>query len=198
MSKIAIDVALIPPKEILDLAINLNKTFTPLSAFNDKNNLPHITLAMGVIEKTRIDLINKKLGEISEKFNSIDLEISKVSTHIKPDGKKSFYFEIKPSKELADLHGEIMKQLDSILTHKVEIEMFNQDQPVEPISKYWVENYKKDHQNPENFQGHISLKCKNEPVYDQLPLKFRASKLTLCHLGNLCTCREIFGSYELK
>lgn len=198
MAKIAVDVALLPPEDIMDLAIELNRKFESLSKLNKENNLPHITLAMGVIDESEIDLVNQKLKEISEKFSALDLEILEVNHTIKPDGKKSFFLKIKMTEELRNLHKTIMKELLPIFTYDVSVDMFNQDDKVNPISIYWVENYAKNHEDSENYHSHISLKCNKDVIFNEVPIKFKCSKLSLCHLGDHCTCRRVLGLINLK
>ena len=51
--KIAIDTVLIPPDDVLQLAIDINKTFSNTAAesyiLDPKTCIPHITLLMGLI-----------------------------------------------------------------------------------------------------------------------------------------------------
>jgi hypothetical protein len=196
--KLAVDVALLLPEKINDLVIELNQKFDSLSKLNKENNLPHITLAMGVIDESEIELVNNKIKEICDEFGSLNLKIEEVYHIIKPNGKKSFAFRIKLTDELKKLHGTIMKELSTIFTYDVSIDMFNQDDEVDPISTFWVENYEKKHENPDNFHAHISLKCNNDVIYDDIPIEFKASKVALCHLGDHCTCRRVLGLVELN
>ena len=59
MSKIAIDIVLIPPRTIMDKAIEINNQFVddPIK-LNRKNCLPHISLCMGVIKKKICQKLN--------------------------------------------------------------------------------------------------------------------------------------------
>jgi len=191
MAKIAVDVAILPPNHIMDLAIRLNRQFDSLSRLNRENNLPHITLAMGVIKESQISEVNNKINQMAGGFMPLDLEISEVYHTIKPNGEKSFALKIKPSIALSNLHAVIMKELLPIFTYDVKIDMFNNDDVVDPISIYWVENYAKNHKDPEDFDGHISLKCNKEVIFNDLPLRFTAKRIALCHLGDHCTCRRI-------
>jgi len=198
MAKIAVDIALILPEEIMDLVIKLNERFEGFSIFNKKNNLPHITLAMGVINESDIKKVNGKLKDICLKFNPLNLEITEVYHIIKPNDKKSFSFRIKMGDELKNLHTIIMKELLPIFTYDVSEDMFNQDDKVSPISMQWVENYGKNHKDPENYNPHISLHCNKYVVFNDVPIKFKASKVALCHLGSHCTCRRILGQVVLE
>lgn len=200
MAKIAIDVALLPPEDIMDLCITLNsKSHQQASLLNRKDNLPHITLAMGIANEPDLKRINRKIENVTKNFSQLNIEITGLSYCIKESGKKSYSFRIKPTKKLVDLHGQIMKELLPILSYKVNLNMFYKEpnKIIDKISKFWVETYGEKHTDPKNYRPHISLKCP-EAKYDNFPIKFTASKLALCHLGDHCTCRKILKSFELK
>lgn len=200
MSKIAIDIALIPPTEIMDLCIELNqKSSEQTSVLNKKDNLPHITLAMGAADEKDLGVINKKLENIVKNFTPLNLEILDLYYHLTPKNKKSYCFAIKPTEELVNLHAVIMKELLPILSYEVSLDMFYKDkgEEVDDVSISWVENYGEKHADPNNYQPHISLKVR-DAKYDNSPIKFTASKLALCHLGDHCTCRKVFKIFELE
>jgi len=69
----------------------------------------------------------------------------------------------------------------------------------EDVSTYWIKNYPKE-SSFENFFPHITIgigEVEGEISGIKFPIKFNASKLALCHLGNYCTFRKIFLSYDL-
>lgn len=200
MVKIAIDIALLLPEKVNKLCREINQR-EHAEAFSDlakSNNNPHITLAMGVIDKEDIKQINEKLKNIIKDFSKLDLEIVNIFTEITPENKKSCCFEIRLTKELKNLHSTIMNGLLPLFSYNVEKNMFflDPDEIFKEVSKYWVANYGKNHSNPNRYHPHISLKCRNAE-YSAFPLKLKVSKVALCHLGNYCTCRTILGSHEL-
>ena len=99
--------------------------------------------------------------------------------------------------EIKKLHGKVMKELLPLFSYDVKNEMFflDSDENFSEVSKVWVENYGKNHSDPENYHPHISSKCR-KAEYHNFPVKFIASKIALCRLGNYCTCRTILGSHE--
>ena len=198
MTKLAVDVALLPPEDIMNLIIELNHKFGSISRMNNKNNFPHITLAMGVIEDSQIELVNKRLKKICSDFNPLNLKITELSYIITPQGNKSWQCDVKLTDELRRLHRAIMDGLADIFTYDVDISMFNQDEKVDPISRIWIENFAKNHQKPEDFHAHFSIKCHNDVKFDDFPVKFTVSRVVLCHLGNYCTCRTKLGEIGLE
>ena len=201
MAKIAIDIALLLPEAINKICIDINQkehseSFSDLTKLD---NHPHITLAMGVIDEKDIEKVNSKLKEIVEQFSKLNLQISKIYHQITPENKLSYGFEIKLTDEIKKLHGKIMEELLPMFSYDVIEEMFflDSDENFAEVSKSWVENYGKNHSDPENYHPHISLKCR-KAEYHNFPVKFFASKVALCHQGNYCTCRTILGSHDLS
>ncbi len=68
----------------------------------------------------------------------------------------------------------------------------------------WIKHYP-EKSSFENFFPHITIGYGEIDDYSfgsrkagSLPMRFTASKLALCHLGNHCTCRKILASAELR
>lgn len=200
MSKLAIDVAILPSEEIMDICIDLNKKDSAaFSHLNKTDNFPHLTLAMGIMDKNDFEKVAKIIQKEFKKFFPLNLEINKLNFEITPENKKSMHFATDASKKLVDLHQEIMNNLSPILSYKVESGMFfkKTGEKINEISKFWVGNYAKKYSGLNNYYPHISLKCRNAE-YNNLPIKFVASKLAICQLGNYCTCRKILKEFKLE
>ena len=105
MAKIAIDVVLLPPENIMDNAIEINKQFAddPIK-LNKENCLPHISLCIGVLEEENFPKIEEIINEISKQFSKLFLTIDKISS-------KHACFEIKNNEMLQKLHEEITKTI---------------------------------------------------------------------------------------
>ncbi len=201
MVKIAIDVALLLPDEINNICIEINRN-SNADAFSDlskNNNHPHITLAMGVVDEENLPKIESKLKDISRDFSSLKLEIAELYFEMTPEKKKSYGFTVILTDELKKLHRVIMKELFPIFSYDVNNNMFflDSDENFNEVSKYWVKNYGEKHSDPNNYHPHISLKCRKAD-YTNFPIKFTASKLAVCQLGNYCTCRKTFTIIDLN
>ncbi len=202
MTKIAVDVALLLPEKINKICIGINKHKNADAFFrlNEKDSFPHITLAMGVIDERDLPKAEERLSKIAEKFSSLDLEIEIIDFTImpQPENKKSYQFTLKLTQELKALHAMIMKELLPLFSYDVKLYMFyKDDETLHEVSMFWVKNYAKNHQTSEDFKAHISLKCRSAQ-FNKFPIKFSASKLALCHLGDYCTCRKILFSTNIK
>lgn len=198
--KIAVDVVLIPPDEILQLAIDINKTFPDTREENyvldAKTCVPHITLLMGLITKEQVSEVGRKLGAIAEKFSALTLTITHIKNWTRPDGKILSSLEIEKTPELQKLHEVILEAMSSIFTYDGVIrDMFYSSPPVYETPLSWVKGFVKTAVR-ENYQPHITLGV-GEPKKKISPIQFCASTIALCHLGNHCTCREILWSSSL-
>ena len=114
--KIAIDVVLLPPEEIIDKAIEINKELIKQNdrvILNKENCIPHISLCMGVIEEEALPEIQKILQNVSEQFSSVEIEIEKLRIYTSPfDGLKASSFQIKKEEKLQAFHEEIVRKLE--------------------------------------------------------------------------------------
>ena len=200
-NKIAVDIVLIPPEQILKLAIELNRSF-PDTAKEDyvldvKTCIPHITLLMGLISRDQLAEVSSKLNNIANKFSPPNLRVTGFTASPHPDGKIFSTLVVKKDPILQKLHETILEELRPFFTwDDVEKEMFYSPPPVREISSFWVKGFGKNSVR-ENYDPHISLGFA-ELKQEFVPVQFTASKLALCHLGNYCTCRDVLWSGELK
>jgi len=198
VSKIAVDVVLLPSDEMMDKAIQANaelvEKFGSEIMLNKENCLPHISLAMGCIDESDVTSIQNVLELVAKTSPLGDLIVTGIRTSINDRGEKVSVFEIEKTKVLQSLHEKVMRSVTPYFSHDVTSDMIY-DQEVAQTSLLWIKNY------PEkasfaNFFPHITIgygQIKNGPF----PIKFSASRLALCHLGNHCTCRKILVSINL-
>ncbi len=201
MNKIAVGIVLIPPNNIVQFAIDINKTFPETNTENyilhTKTCIPHITLLMGLIMKEQVPEVGRKLGSLAEKFSALNLKITHTKTSARPDGKKLSGLEIEKTPELQKLHETILDQMSSVFTYdSVEKEMFYTPPPVNEVPMFWVQGFAKMSVR-ENYKPHITLGV-GEPKQEIAPVQFTASKIALCHLGNYCTCRDVLWSATFR
>jgi len=200
MARLAIDVVLLPSDEMTDYAIKVNrellKTFDNKIILDRENCLPHISLAMGCIDEKDIPDIEEILRDIAKKYSFRGLRVVDVDAETTPAGKKVSCFKIEKTKELQLLHEEVMQRLAPYFTYDVTTAMLFSPPEVEQATLFWIKNY------PEkssfgNFSPHITIGF-GETDKVEVPIKFAASTLALCHLGNHCTCRKVLVSTELE
>jgi len=189
MAKIAIAVVLLPPENIMDKAIEINKQFAddPIE-LNKENCFPHISLCMGVLEEENLPKIEEIISGISKQFSKLFLAINKISS-------EHVCFEVKNNKTLQKLHEEIMTKLFPYLSYDATTDMCFSPPPVVEKTLTWINNYR--NTSFEKFYPHITLGISK--VEDkEANIDFTASKLVVCQLGNYCTCRKVIISSDLS
>lgn len=199
MSKIAIDVVLLPDPPMSDKAIELCKRqhekFGGKIELKKEKCLPHISLAMGVIEESDLTECDKILKEIAA-VNKIFILAAGYRFNKIPSGGIVSEFTIKKTAELQSLHEAIMTKLKPFLSYDVSIGMIFSPPAVEGITLHWIKNYAKA-SSFGNFRPHVTIGFgKLDDAISSVD--FTASRLAICHLGNYCTCRKILFSETIK
>src|SRR4030042_6936257 len=178
-NKIAVDVVLIPPEEIMRLAIDINKNFPENIKENyvldSKTCVPHITLLMGLMERDQLPEITDKLNGVMENFSPLDLQIVDYKISKRPDGKTASSLIVEKTAELQKLHEIILEEMNSFFSYdNPEKEMFFSPPPVNELPISWVLGFAKNKVR-EKYSTHLSLgigKIRSLP----LPIQFKAFK----------------------
>jgi 2'-5' RNA ligase len=199
MSKLAIDIVLLPSDPMTDKTIEVNsqlvRRFGEKIVFNKENCFPHISLCMGVLEEKNIPAVAKILTKIGKRFSPLNLTAANLSSHLDSKGEMISDFEIKVTQELQLLHETIMKETSLLLTRETSAGMLAPPPPFSEGTFQWIKNYP-EKSSFKNFRPHITAGF-GEAEHVKLQIKFTASELALCHIGNHCTCRNLLVFAEL-
>lgn len=199
MGKIAINIALIPPKEVVEKCIAINRGIVKRGGLGlvlgKKRNLPHVTLMQGVIDQSDVAHVEKTLDGIARSFSSVLLKVLRVNYRELPS--PSSVLQVEKTPELQKLHEVIMNKCAEFVMplNKAEVERNWFYEPVGDSTVEYVVNFDKKYAF-DTYSPHITLgkgKAKEVELFE-----FTASKLTLCELGNRCTCAKVLYSIELK
>ena len=201
MNKIAVDIVLIPPDDIVQLAIDVNRSLPDTVAENHilgrKTALPHITLLMGLAAREELPEIYQKLTVLAQHFWTLPLKITGITTLKSSDDKMFCWLSIQKTQELQDLHEAVLTEMEPIFTYgDVQKEMFYSPPPVNEVPPFWVEGIAKNNVRSK-YSPHITLGW-GAPSTTMEPRQFIASKIALGHVGNHGTCRKILWSAVLK
>jgi len=196
MPRLAVDIVLFPSSPTADRVIEVNRElvrrYGKKIVLNRENCFPHISLCMGVLEEKNIPVVFKILTRIGEKVSPLNLTSIDLSAHANSTGEMVSVFEIKITNALQQLHETIMNELAQFLDYEVTEEMLFTPPPVDEGTFRWIKTYP-EKSSFNNFRPHITAGF-GEALPVKLPIRFIASKLALCHLGNHCTCRKILAS----
>jgi len=199
MSKKAVDIVLLPDGRMTDIAIQANaelvKRFGERIILNNKNCLPHISLAMGCIDDKQVGDIKDVLTEIAEGNPLGDLEILGVAAGTNAVSQKVSSLEIRNTERLQKLHEDVMANLQAFFKYDVTEDMLYGDEEKAESALIWIKDYR-EKSAFSKFRPHITI------GYGQFEgsisiEEFEAKQLTLCHLGNHCTCREVLTSVPI-
>ncbi len=199
MPKLAIDVALLPPKKIMDICIGINARAYlngwTKDRLNKTNFFPHITLFMGTAEKSDLKMIKNILQKIANEGIAPGIILNRLERRKNIDGTRPYFLNAYRSKKLQNLHERVMKDLKKFLTTTGTTKMFfKKKNEEEPKNSNWLNQYEQKAAF-KNFHPHITLRTE-QASYEKLPLKFVATRLVLGHMGTSSTCRKIL--YEVR
>ncbi|MEJ2649616.1 MAG: hypothetical protein P8016_14555 [Sedimentisphaerales bacterium] len=196
MERIAVDIVLLPTQKVMDEAIRTNRELLKQEpggiVLDRKNCLPHVSLAMGCIDKNAISDTEKFLIEMAVKYPLTLLSFGGLFCETSSAGEKVTVALIEKTKILQSLHEEVMMGMRRFFTYDVKPYMLLSEEPVSESTLLWIQNYA-EKSSFESFSPHITLgygELGNYYFSRQIPI----SQLALCHLGNHCTCRRILAS----
>jgi len=183
MGKMAIDVILLPPEDIMDKAIKINRACKDDSIrLNKKDCLPHISLCMGVARHADLSKIKKIIDVIGQETPALKVCIVRIN-------RKNGCFDITKTRSLQVLHEGIMRKLSPFLSYDAKITMLASPPVVSKKSLYWI-NHFRTHASFKRFYPHLTLAVKSIPEKIGR-VDFTVVRLAVCHLGNFCTCHTV-------
>jgi hypothetical protein len=200
MSRIAVDVVLLPEQAMMDRAIEANaklvEKFSKEIVLNKQDCLPHISLAMGCIDEGDISSIEKVLQTIAKENPLGKLRVIGILTRTHSTGERVSVFEVENTSQLQSLHEIVLEKIGPYFSKDVTSDMIYGGEEVAETTLRWIKNYREKASFAE-FSPDITIGY-GEAENLLFPIEFTASKLALCHLGNHCTCRKVLVSIRLE
>ncbi|MFH0853542.1 MAG: 2'-5' RNA ligase family protein [bacterium] len=196
--KLAIDIALIPPQNIIDLAKQYNLSINsqnPDGIMLDETHLPHVTLVQLFIDTNKLTLLNQAIENTLKDFKPISLKINNIDSLMLSDGKEASYFLFENIAQIQAMHETLM-EVSKPFAVNGDGKSFVSD-PGEQIlssSVDWATNFREKASGP-NFEAHITLGIGYKPNLEK-EVEFIIDRLTVCHLGNFNTCRKILKEWR--
>ncbi|MHC4644686.1 MAG: hypothetical protein ACYTBJ_04240 [Planctomycetota bacterium] len=199
MSRVAIDVVILPDETMTDKAIEANRKLVKQArgkiVLNKENCLPHISLAMGCIERTDIGAIETLLKKIAARNPLLPLRALGIRTSTDAVHEKVSAFEVERTNEIQSLHEEVTDRLAPYFSSDVSSDMLYNPAEITDSTLLWIRNYRQE-SSFENFFPHITIGYGQMPDLP-VPIQFTPCRLALCRLGNHCTCRVVLASVKL-
>lgn len=198
---IACDIALLPPMEMMEGSIQLNRrllrSFEPKIVLDRRDRLPHLSLAMGGLREEELPAAAALIEEIGSQFPPIPLIFTGIHTGVIGTGETVSTLRTEQTPLLRSLHETVMSRFEALLSHHATAEGFIGFPEVEAASVEWVDRYR-NAAAFEQFSPHITLGIGELPPEALLPPDGAALRLALCHLGNYCTCRKVLFETTLR
>jgi len=200
MTKIAINIVLVPSNKMISNLIEINKELLNTNdnkiILGNKINIPHISLCMGGVNKSKIPEVIEKLDEISNDFRQFDFE-GKLKVQITSNNEKITWIELLNKKKIQKLHEVVMHKIWNYLNYDIENYMLLNPQEVERSTISWIKDYSNLYYYPLQFEPHITVGIgETENYYETF--NFSCSKIAIFQLGNHCTCKKMIYSIDLN
>jgi 2'-5' RNA ligase len=199
MGRKAVDIVLLPMGAMMDIAIKANRELIRQCGekivLDKENCLPHISLAMGCLDENDLSAAAAILKDIAEELRLPELQVTGIRASTNSAGQIVSVFEVENSEQLQLLHEEIMGTFAPYLSSDVTKEMLCNPDEIELSTLRWIEDYS-ENSSFENFFPHITIGY-GELSGGTFPIRFTASLLALCHLGNHCTCRKVLAAAHI-
>ena len=189
---LALDVAILPPAEVRQRAVQLSAAFANDPAHHlrlDDDHLPHITLSQEFVRVEELDAVFDRIDEALRGQPPLALQVTGGAR-----GGHSIWMAIERTPALTELHERIMHALVGLdRPGGGPGAFFDGDARVGDVM--WVTGYRLK-SSFGAFTPHITLGHGNEPPAIE-PLTFTAPTVAACHLGRFCSCRRVLRSWEL-
>lgn len=201
----AIDIVLLPPHEVMDAAIQINrmlieKTGNDAIQLGLEDRIPHVSLAMGCIPGRALSELNVPLEQLAKRLLPMEIGIEGAVTVDTDSGEQVSGINLAKDDSLFVLHRSVVAQLAGITKEKCTPSSFirDEDEALTPFTLDYVPEYAKNVAY-ERFSPHITVGNGDVTALENLPVLPKTatfSTLAVCHLGNHCTCRSVLWSKE--
>jgi hypothetical protein len=200
MSRIAVDIVLLPDETMSERAIEVNsqlvREYDSQIMLSKDDSLPHISLAMGCIESGQVVSIGNAMREATVNYPHGELIVTGIVTTLNAKGRQISSFALAKTAELQSLHEDITHRMQEYFSSDATAAMIYGGQPVAESTLTWIRTFR-EKSSFGAFFPHITIGYGpvNQPM--TFPMRMEASRLALCHLGNHCTCRRILTCVDL-
>jgi hypothetical protein len=198
MSRYAIDVVILPPEPVMDLALSWNQQLRILGDqsinLNKSDTLPHVSLLMGCLAAGHLLDAAAAVQKVAGRLRTFPLSVT--GLRVLAGNHPVVSLDIVSSEELRGLQQSLIDALHPWITQDTrDIDLFDPP-PADPSALTWINQFVPA-QCGENFWPHITL-GHGLTTWSQQPFTFPASRIAICHLGLHCTCRRILAEATLE
>jgi 2'-5' RNA ligase len=200
MTRIAVDVVLLPDQAMTRWAIAINgelvRQYGSEIVLSERTCLPHISLAMGCLDEGDVDFVRVLLQRLAKETPVRRLNATEILVSTNSRGEQTSLLEIERTDGLQALHEAVMQEVEPFFSQDVTEAMIAGDTVAESTLE-WIRDYPQKAAF-ERFSPHITLGYGQAKTDDSFPIPFMVSQLALCHVGNHGTCRKVLASVSLS
>lgn len=190
---LALDVALLPPTAISDIAARASEGLATGSQGDrlvlDAHHLPHITLTQQFVRVDEIVPACERIDEVLRHEQPLEITVTGSVKH-----GHSIWMTVKRTDALATLHERLMEGLRGYeRSGGTAAAFFEHDARVADV--IWVAGYRLK-SSFGAFTPHVTLGAGDVPPAIA-PTTFQAGTVAACHLGRYCSCRSVLRRWKL-
>jgi hypothetical protein len=193
VSRIAVDIVLLPEADMSERAIAINRSLVEKHdsdiVLDPAHCLPHVSLAMGCIRSDALQAIASDLKSVIGGHPVKQLYVKHLTSQSHHGGSVVSSIALQAREDLQQLHIQVMRALGPYFSREVTESMFTGEHPIASSTLNWVKNFP-EQSSGKNFLPHITLGY-GPCAQVELPPAFAPEALAVCHLGNHCTCRKV-------
>lgn len=200
-SKIAVDVAILPPDNIADKLIGINKQAAAKNMawgpLGKEDFLPHLSLAMGCVQYDDLGTMKGVVEAVVAEFDPIPIELYELYYAEMSNGAKMYCLRAKKTPKLQRLHENMVNGLQRYFSHDCVKESLYSKPGEEVVEPDYINKFHSSH-TFQAFDPHVTLRIKEEAGRDALPITFTANWVAACHVGIITTCRKKIFAVPIK
>ena len=188
---IAVDIALIPERQIIDQAIEAARKYCDYDRLplEFSSTIPHISLMMLIVKIERLELLIQELGDLitNDLVLTLDLKIEKSSYSINSNGMLLSSWNVEKDETLISVHSDIFQLYASYHQEEIENSKVSNSEILAYSGMKYVREFRTKH-SLENYEPHITLGY--GLVESQPKAIFNASKIGIYQMGEHCSCKK--------
>lgn len=196
MTKIAIDIVLIPDDETIKICKEINKNLTPEIDFNNTWKTPHISLLMWVMDQWNLEQISEIVSEIWKSNLTIEFTWV-VEDHFSQSRKINILsMKLEKSKIILDIVSALQEKIEPLLEYEnIDKNMFFHSDMINQWSLNWVKNF-----NTKSLSDrgeHITLGIWESEQHVWKSYLWSSCRIAIYQLSDNCTCENKLFEFAL-
>jgi hypothetical protein len=205
MAHTAINIVLLPPKELHDAVLAFNNSLIPEEGFlhfESQMAIPHISVAMAVVHDAPLLNLIAEIISTGAAFPPLTANLAAHTVFSDDRAMPLHWLEFQPNKLLFKLHTKMMEVIEGSAFHHFGNEAFalNSDESISKSDKDYVSHYIESHQQDSLYRPHITLGFGTGDValLPKLETTYSFHKMGLFQMGAHGSCREEIAIFDLE